>query len=107
MYSYRLYRGGIKLENSIIYFRQKESESLEDFMKKSDIFISNIKHLYTIKAVFADSHNDRSQLYSFINSPPKSIDVLIIDHYITDEFDQRLLDEISRMENFRIEYAER
>jgi hypothetical protein len=87
------------METAVIYFRQKANEPINDFIKSIENSKSILKKSYEIVAVIADSHNDSSQLYSFINSPPHNIDVIILDS-ITDDFDQRLISEIARIENF-------
>ncbi|MEH7493828.1 hypothetical protein [Neobacillus niacini] len=96
------------METAVIYFRQKENETIDDFINSIENSKSLIKESYEIVAVIADSYNDRSQLYSFINSPPtpNNIKIVILDS-ITDDFDQRLIGEIARIENFSIYYFER
>lgn len=95
------------MENAVIYLRQKEMESTENLLSSADTYISKLKQKYIIKNVLFESYNDTSQLDNFINSTPKNIDVFIMDYLFKDEFNLTVLNEISKLENFRIEYIKR
>jgi hypothetical protein len=94
------------MENAVIYLRQNEKESIDDFIKSIENSRNILKSRYEIIAIIGDFYNDRSQLFNFINSPSDNIDVVIFDSII-DDFDQRLLSEIARIENFRIDFFDR
>lgn len=95
------------MENAVIYLRQKEMESTENLLSSADTYISKLKQKYIIKNVLFESYNDTSQLDNFINSTPKNIDVFIMHYLFKDEFNLTVLNEISKLENFRIEYIKR
>jgi len=99
--------GVILMEQAVIYLKQSGSESLEILLTSTKSYISKLKDEYIIKNVLFDSFNDTYQLDNFINSTSKKLDVFIIDHLINDEFNLTVLKEVSKMENFRIEYVPR
>lgn len=95
------------MNKALIYIRQKENENIKEFLKNSEVYIQSIKKEYTIIAVIADSHNDNSQLYDFVNNPHQEIDFLILDDLIQDPFDRILLNQLAKTEKFRIHYMAR
>ncbi|MFC5465956.1 hypothetical protein [Lederbergia graminis] len=95
------------MEIAVIYLRQKENESVENFLISSDKFILSLKKKYIVITIIADYYNENGQLYNFINSTKKNLDVLILDHLLNDEFDIRLIKEVARMENFRVDFIKR
>ncbi|WBL15117.1 hypothetical protein [Sutcliffiella sp. NC1] len=92
------------MEHAVVYLRQRKGETTESLLSSADIYLSNVKNNYLIKDIIFDSFMDRSQLDNFINTITKGFDVLIVDHYFEDEFDLNMINEISRIENFRIKY---
>ncbi len=91
----------------MIYLRQNKTESIDDLLNSADIYIANLKVKYKIINVIVDNNNDRSQLDNFLNSPFMNFDIFVVDHNIADEFDLKIINELSRMENFRVEFLMR
>ncbi|WP_044338711.1 hypothetical protein [Rossellomorea aquimaris] len=92
------------MKHAVIYLRQNKKESIEELLESADKYIADLKNQYKIINVFFDNFNDRSNLDNFLNSAPNKFDIIIIDHIIEDEFDLKLIKELSRMEKFQVVY---
>jgi hypothetical protein len=90
--------------NVVIYYQQGENECSEKAIKYINSLIEKLEPLHKIKGVFIDRFGERSEFVELINSPLSQFDYIFINNPIEDEFDNRLLNELARTENFKLFY---
>lgn len=90
------------MANVAIYYRLNKVESIKvvvDYIKK---LIRKLEDQHVIKGVFIDQHNDRNEFNKLISSPLSQIEFIYLNERIEDEFDNQLLNELFRGEQFKI-----
>jgi hypothetical protein len=90
----------------VIYYRQQKYESVESSIEKVEAVINHLETSHTIIGVFLDSYNDRNQLNELLNSPMDKIDILYINQSFDDEFDSKLINLLSKAEQFSVKYID-
>jgi len=93
-----------QVANAVIYYQQKESESIEEAISYINYLIKFMELHHDIKGVFVDSFGSRSEFYDFLNTSLNNVDIIVLEESLNDEFDDKLLTEVARAENIRIDY---
>ncbi|ATH94645.1 hypothetical protein [Bacillus glycinifermentans] len=94
------------MTNIVIYYRRKKEESVEKSVENVNKLIQYFENFYTIKGIFLDDHDDRNQFNELLNFPLKEIDILYTNHYFDDEFDNQLINQLSKAEHFSVKYID-
>jgi len=97
-------KGGRRLEKALIYYQSQKNEHIEQIIKNINILIAKLEFNYSIKGVFIDNYNERTELTELLSLDLTNIDLLITNRSLIDEFDRQLIIELSRSENFELKF---
>jgi hypothetical protein len=90
------------VENVVIYYRLKKNEKIETVVEQINILIHQLEKHHLIKGVFIDEYEDRTEFNEMVSYPLSEIDYIVMGNLIEDEFDNLLINELSKSENFNI-----
>jgi hypothetical protein len=90
--------------NVVIYYQQEENECIEKTIKNINSIIKKLEFQNKIKGVFIDRFGERLEFGELINSPISQIDYIFLNKPLEDDFDNQLLNELARTENFKLFY---
>ena len=90
------------MSNVAIYYKQDEEESTEHAVHRLNQFIQSIETHNVVLGVFIDSFNQSSELMDLLNSPLSEIEVIYMNKPLDNEFDNELINQLSRAEQFQI-----
>jgi DUF1009 family protein len=90
------------VSNVVIYYNCGQGESIEKAVSRVNELIQYLETHHVIKGVFLDNFNDSNELMDLLNSPLTEIDIIYIDKPIDNEFDNELINQLSRTEQFEI-----
>ncbi|WP_138418249.1 hypothetical protein [Aquibacillus sediminis] len=89
--------------NVAIYYQLRQQEKQEHAIKNIDKMIQQLEVLrINIKGVFIDGYNSREKFEELISLPLDKIDYIYINKTFEDEFDNRLINELSKSEQFKL-----
>lgn len=90
------------MKNLLIYYQQPPQENIESSISFIDRLIKKNCTHYNIKGVFIDSYKEKDKFLELIQSPLDDINSIMLIGEITDEFDNQLLKELAKVDNFEI-----
>ncbi|GIO22258.1 hypothetical protein [Oceanobacillus sp. J11TS1] len=92
-----------QIENIAIYYQKNNKESTDQAVFRINELINQLKNLH-IKGVFFDNFNQSTELMELLNSPLSEIDYLYINKPLENEFDNELINQLKKAEQFEIIY---
>ncbi|QBZ23979.1 hypothetical protein [Bacillus cereus] len=95
------------MSKTVLYYRQQKNESVENSIENVKKLIKNLETTHKILGVFLDSYNDQNQLNEMLNFPLQEIDLLYTNHCFDDEFDNQLINQLSKAEQFSVKYFDK
>ncbi|MBB5323455.1 DUF1009 family protein [Anoxybacillus tepidamans] len=87
-----------------IYYQMKENQKIEEVIAFINDFIRQLETDHVIKGVFIDQHAERSEFYELLHSASSKMDIIVLEKPLEDEFDEKLLLEVAKIENIQIKY---
>lgn len=90
------------MSNVVIYYKKEQDESIEKTIERVKKLIKQLEVHHTIKGVYLDSTEDRTEFNEMLNSNLSEVDYMYISSNIDDEFDNHLISELSRTEQFEV-----
>ncbi|MCZ0754538.1 hypothetical protein [Anoxybacillus sp. J5B_2022] len=87
-----------------IYYQMKVNQKIEEVIAFINDFIRQLETDNVIKGVFIDQYAERSEFYELLHSSSNKIDIIFLEKPLEDEFDEKLLLEIAKIENIQIKY---
>ncbi|AMQ71490.1 MULTISPECIES: hypothetical protein [Bacillus] len=91
------------MEIAILYYRQNENESEDEAINNINILLKKyIQKNYNLKAVFFDYIDSRNEFYNLLNISLDDVDVIILPNELNDDFDNKLLSELSKSREIEI-----
>lgn len=92
------------MANVAIYYRERKKDSTETAIEYVNKLIEQLEVHHKIKGVFIDAYGGKNELNELLNSQLSHIDYIFIEESFDDEFDNKLLEELSKTEKFKIKY---
>jgi hypothetical protein len=96
-----------QVANVVIYYNKDYDESTEQAVLRVNELIQQIETLHVVKGVYIELLNQSSELMDLLNSPLSEIDIFYINKPIDNEFDNDLINQLSRAEQFEIKYFDK
>ena len=87
---------------TLIYYQSKKNENIDQIIEIINMKIKALEPSHVIKGVFIDGFEERKELNELLNVHLVSIDLLIVNKAVKDEFDRKLIIELARTEGFKI-----
>ncbi|TFB21463.1 hypothetical protein E3U55_09130 [Filobacillus milosensis] len=92
------------MANIAIYYQKNSNESTEQAVLRVNELIKQLETLHIIKGVFLDNFGQSTELMDLLNSPLSVIDYMYINKPLENEFDNELIDQLKRTEQFQVRY---
>lgn len=90
------------MANIAIYYKLSQVEEAEQAISCIEKMISKIETRYNIVGVFIDSFNESVKLMELLDTNLSNTDFILMNKYLNNEFDQTVLDQLSKSEKFKI-----
>lgn len=91
-----------QVSNLAIYYKKDQNEDTEQAIVRVNKLIQSLETHHTVKGVFVDLFNESTELMDLLNSQLSEIDIIYINKPIDNEFDNELIYQLSRNEQFEI-----
>ncbi|ARI75648.1 hypothetical protein [Halobacillus mangrovi] len=91
------------MSNIAVYYRLANNEDTNRVIQCINKELHNFNDQHVIKGVFVDAHRERYHFNDLISRPLHEIDILFINEIIHDEFDWKLINQLSITEGFTIQ----
>ncbi|OHX50688.1 hypothetical protein [Cytobacillus oceanisediminis] len=93
------------MKNALIYYQQKQKEKTSESINIVNKIIKVLqKEDYKIMGVYIDKYNNQIEFMELIQEIPSHLNQLFIEYLPEDEFNQQILNELAKTENFEIRY---
>lgn len=90
--------------NLVIYYQKKECENTDHAVQYVNELIDKLEKHHSVKGVFLDEYDSKSELIELFNSSLSLIDYVYIEESFNDNFDNDLINQLAKAENFKIKY---
>ncbi|MED3653984.1 hypothetical protein P4489_06530 [Heyndrickxia sporothermodurans] len=95
------------MANVAIYYQKNKEESTEQAVLHVNELIQQLETHHVIKGVFLDTFNQSIELMELLNSPLSELDYIYLNKPLENEFDNELINQLTRTEQFEIRYFNR
>lgn len=96
-----------RVANVAIYYQKNKEESTEQAVLHVNELIQQLETHHVIKGVFLDTFNQSIELMELLNSPLSELDYIYLNKPLENEFDNELINQLTRTEQFEIRYFNR
>jgi len=96
-----------QVANVAIYYQKNKEESTEQAVLHVNELIQQLETHHVIKGVFLDTFNQSIELMELLNSPLSELDYIYLNKPLENEFDNELINQLTRTEQFEIRYFNR
>ena len=90
------------MSNVAIYYVLEQEQEYEEAVLEIETVINKIN--MNIKGVYIDNNMKNHEFLKLLNEDLSSIELMLLNKDIENEFDRALINELSRTENFEIKY---
>ncbi|UHA60910.1 hypothetical protein KDJ21_004180 [Metabacillus litoralis] len=95
------------MANVAIYYQKNKEESTEQAVLHVNELIQQLETHHVIKGIFLDTFNQSIELMELLNSPLSELDYIYLNKPLENEFDNELINQLTRTEKFEIRYFNR
>ncbi|SIS90103.1 hypothetical protein [Salimicrobium salexigens] len=92
------------MKKAILYYRSSTDQSNEQVIEFIEERLPFLEEKYSIQGVYIDGSDMREEFENLVQLDLSFLDALILNRNLSDEFDEILLQEISRRESFSVVY---
>jgi len=96
-----------QVANVAIYYQKNKEESTEQAVLHVNELIQQLETHHVIKGIFLDTFNQSIELMELLNSPLSELDYIYLNKPLENEFDNELINQLTRTEKFEIRYFNR
>lgn len=90
------------MTNVAIYYKMASLQDSKEVIKEIQKKISTIDGI--IIGVYIDSYNENENFNLVVNEKLSSIDILYINKFLEDDFEQQLINQLARANGFKVVY---
>jgi hypothetical protein len=90
--------------NVVIYYCADINESTDQAISNVYSMVNKIEKNHVLFGVFIDSFGNSTELMELTSSPLEEIDILFLNKPIENEFDSKLISQLSRTDHFKIKF---